>query len=214
MVAEDEGALGEDRVRVGVVAEGVQDAGHQGVPPLSPLVAVDIRPHGDVIAVPARGAQLAAQQIRGIDLHDDLRVEALARKRSKNHSMRTHRRSVCSLAAPLLPTVLLLAGCGGAAVADSSTSSRPPAEQPTHTAEEPAPQPDPAWDLTAKPIEDTVLVDWSATETTEYSTYPALQAGVLEPASEEAKYAVQSDIEMTTGEPRKGTVEVNEVEDE
>ncbi len=43
--------------------------------PLRPLVAVDVRPHGDVLAPPVPGGQLALEQLGGVGLDDDLRVE-------------------------------------------------------------------------------------------------------------------------------------------
>ncbi len=78
-VAQDQRALGEDGERVRVVAQGGDDARHQPVAALGALVAVDVRPHGDVLAAPAPRAQLAAEQVGGVHLDDDLRVESGAR---------------------------------------------------------------------------------------------------------------------------------------
>src|SRR5918996_186133 len=77
-VAEDQRALRQDRERVGEVAERLEDATHQPVPPLGALVRVDVRAHGDVLALPLWGGQLLAEQLLRVDLHDDLRVEVLA----------------------------------------------------------------------------------------------------------------------------------------
>ncbi len=75
-IAQDQRALGQDRERVRVVAQGPDDAGHQPVAAFGPLVAVDVRAHRDVLAVPGAGGQMAAQQFGGVDLDDDLGVEA------------------------------------------------------------------------------------------------------------------------------------------
>ncbi len=77
-VAQDQRALRQDREGVRVVAQGAQDARHQSVAALRALVAVDVRAHRDVVAEPAPGAELAAQQVRRVHLDHDLGVEAEA----------------------------------------------------------------------------------------------------------------------------------------
>ena len=76
-VAQDQRALGQDRERVGGVAQRGDDAGHQPVAPLGPLVAVDVGAHRDVLARPARRGQLLAHQLRRVDLDHDLGVEVV-----------------------------------------------------------------------------------------------------------------------------------------
>ena len=52
-VAQDQRALRQDREGVGLVAQRGQDARHQAVAALGALVAVDVRAHRDVLALPA-----------------------------------------------------------------------------------------------------------------------------------------------------------------
>jgi hypothetical protein len=61
-----------------MIAQRRDDPGHQLVAALRALVAVDIGAHRDVCAVPAVGGEVAAQQLRCVDLDDDLGVEAEA----------------------------------------------------------------------------------------------------------------------------------------
>ena len=63
MSLEDQGALGQDGERVGSVPERSDDAGHQLVAPLRPLVAVHVHAHRDVLALPARRGHLLADQL-------------------------------------------------------------------------------------------------------------------------------------------------------
>ncbi|MGH3304651.1 MAG: hypothetical protein ACRDOK_23845 [Streptosporangiaceae bacterium] len=76
-IAQDQRALGQDRERVGRVAQRGDDAGHQPVPALGPLVAIHVGAHRDVLALPARGGELAPREVRRIDLDHDLGVEVV-----------------------------------------------------------------------------------------------------------------------------------------
>ncbi len=78
-VAGEDGALGEDGERGARVGEGLDDAGHEAVAALGALVRVGVGAHGDVLALPAGGAELPGEDLDGVDLHDDLAVEVVAR---------------------------------------------------------------------------------------------------------------------------------------
>ena len=78
-VPQDQRALGQDRERVGGGRERADDAGHQLVAALGPLVAVHVHADRDVLARPARRGQLLADQLGRVDLDHDLRVEVGAR---------------------------------------------------------------------------------------------------------------------------------------
>jgi len=55
-----------------------QSAGHELVARLDPLVRVGVRPHRDVLALPRRARELGANDLRRVDLDDDLALEVAA----------------------------------------------------------------------------------------------------------------------------------------
>ena len=74
-VAQDQRSLRQDRERVPVADQLREDAPHQPVAALHPLVRVGAGPHRDVRAGPPARRELAAEHLGGVDLHDDLRLE-------------------------------------------------------------------------------------------------------------------------------------------
>ena len=69
------GALGQDREGRVALGQRRDDAGHQPVSALGPLVGVGVRTHRDVLALPALTPQFSSQHLGHVDLDDDLGVE-------------------------------------------------------------------------------------------------------------------------------------------
>ena len=61
------------------VAHRLPDPWHQPVARLDPLIRVRVRPERDVLAAPARLAELGPDQLGHVDLDDDLALEVAAR---------------------------------------------------------------------------------------------------------------------------------------
>ena len=74
-VAQDQRALGEDRERIRRLGQGREDARHQSVATLGPLVAIDVGAHRHVVPAPRRLREFGSQQGWRIHLDDDLGVE-------------------------------------------------------------------------------------------------------------------------------------------
>lgn len=78
-VAAQQRALGEDGERGAGFGEGPDDAGHEPVAPLGPLVGVGVGAQSDVFTLPRPSGQFAAQDRGDVGLDDDLAVEVTAR---------------------------------------------------------------------------------------------------------------------------------------
>ena len=77
-VAQQQRRLGQDRARVGRIAQRLPDPPHELVAALDPLVRVGVGPHRDVLALPRRPRELDAQHLGHVDLDHDLLLEVAA----------------------------------------------------------------------------------------------------------------------------------------
>lgn len=78
-VAQDQGALGEDRERVAVLGEDLDDAAGEVVLAFGALIRVGVRAHRHRVTGPALRGQLGSEPLDGVDLDDDDSVEVGAR---------------------------------------------------------------------------------------------------------------------------------------
>src|SRR4029077_13957710 len=78
-VAPHQRTLGDDADRVAEVAADLEASAREAVDRLGRLVAVGHAGKDDRVALPRPARQLAAQQLRRVDLRDDLAVEVRAR---------------------------------------------------------------------------------------------------------------------------------------
>ena len=77
-VAEKQRRLGQNGAGIREVAHRLPDPAHELVAALDPLVRVGVRAQRDVLALPRRPPELDAQELRHVDLDDDLPLEVLA----------------------------------------------------------------------------------------------------------------------------------------
>ncbi len=77
-VAHHQRRLGQDRDRGFRRGQRREDLGHHPVAALDPLVGVGVRPQRDHLPLPPRPPQLTPQQLRHVDLDDDLALEVAA----------------------------------------------------------------------------------------------------------------------------------------
>ena len=76
-VPAQQGAFRQDGERRARVRQGADDAGHELVAALGPLVRVGVRAQRDVLVLPGRSSQLFAQHVDEVGLDDDLAVEVV-----------------------------------------------------------------------------------------------------------------------------------------
>ncbi len=74
-VAADQRALGEDRHRCAGCGERLDDAGHELVAPLGPLIRVGVGAEGHRLMLPAAAPQLLLEHLDHVHLDHDLRIE-------------------------------------------------------------------------------------------------------------------------------------------
>ena len=71
----EQGAFGQDRERCAEIGQGADDARHQRIPSLGPLVRIGIGAQGDGLPRPGRTAQFTAQHLGDVGLDHHLGVE-------------------------------------------------------------------------------------------------------------------------------------------